>query len=320
MTRMPPMVNTLYLPWSVEEGSVAVRQNQQFVRWLRWLLGIFVIFGIVIPMIPVPMPVKMLPVRPAESLARVTVEVPPDKPKAPPVVRPVPKPGKPQPVVAVTEPAPVVAELPVPTEAELAEAASQRAKASGLLKFQDQLNAMREMANVDRSTSELVGDTEAALPQRQLVGRRIASRQSLPAAALATSVEVVSLPDQATSKLAPAAMSAKPALQPVDSGRAPDQLRGRADAEIRKTIDRNKGAIFAIYNRALRSQPQLRGKLAIKMVIAPDGSIVSATLVASDLGDTELENRLLTRIRMITFGAANVAATTLNYSFEFLPG
>ncbi|MFT6519976.1 MAG: hypothetical protein ACJATP_003659, partial [Candidatus Azotimanducaceae bacterium] len=35
---------------------------------------------------------------------------------------------------------------------------------------------------------------------------------------------------------------------------------------------------------------------------------------------SELESRLLTRIRMITFSAAAVAATTLNYSFEFLPG
>jgi protein TonB len=85
-------------------------------------------------------------------------------------------------------------------------------------------------------------------------------------------------------------------------------------------MDRNKGAIFAIYNRALRSKPLLRGKLTIEMVIAADGSITTAVLLASDLGDSELESRLLTRIRMITFSAAAVAATTLNYSFEFLPG
>jgi hypothetical protein len=42
--------------------------------------------------------------------------------------------------------------------------------------------------------------------------------------------------------------------------------------------------------------------------------------MATDLGNATLENRLLTRIRMINFGAADVAATRLNYSFEFLPG
>ena len=330
MTLMPPVVNTLYLPWSVEEGSVAVRQNQQFCRWLRRLLAIFVILGVVIPLSPVPAPLPVLPARPVESLVRVTVDVPPDKPTPTPVLPPAAAPLKPRltqkpaaaprPDVATPKPlSPKAVEVPISSPTELAESARQRAKASGLLQFQDQLKAMRALATVDRSTSALVGATEAALPQRQLVGRRSTSGQTV-AAKLATSVDSVLLPGQATGALAPAAVSAAPLVMQPDSERGPDQLRGRADAEIRKIMDKNKGAIFAIYNRALRAQPQLRGKLTIEMLIAPDGSIVSATLMATDLGNATLENRLLTRIRMINFGAADVAATRLNYSFEFLPG
>jgi hypothetical protein len=338
MTLMPPVVNTLYLPWSVDTASVAMRQNQQFLRWLRRLFVVFILVGIILPLVPVPTLVNVQPVMLPERLSRVVVELPEAKPQAPAPVKPVPEPlpkplskPLPKPVEASSpvvpsnqkqEPSP---ELPPsePSAQEVAEATRQRAKRSGLLQFQDQLQAMRELAAVDHRASDLVGETKAALPQRQLVGRSKGHRPS-PSASLATAVDAVILPDQAFGALARVsenmAENTGPSGAPAMSTRAPDQLRGRADEEIRSVMDRNKGAIFAIYNRALRSKPLLRGKLTIEMVIAADGTIMTAVLVASDLGEPELESRLLTRIRMITFSAAAVAATTLNYSFEFLPG
>jgi hypothetical protein len=84
-------------------------------------------------------------------------------------------------------------------------------------------------------------------------------------------------------------------------------------------MDRNKGAIFAIYNRALRKDPMLAGKLTVQLIIEPSGQVSAAKVLATELGDTDLEQKLLSRIRMINFGALPVASTTLNYSFEFLP-
>jgi len=330
MTLMPPVVNTLYLPWSVDIDSVAMRQNQQFLRWLRRLFVVFILVGIILPLVPVPALVDVQPVILPERLSRVVVELPEAKPQAPAPVKPVPKP-LPKPLSKPVEaPSPVVpsnqkqapsSELPPsePSAQEVAEATRQQAKRSGLLQFQDQLQAMRELAAVDHRASDLVGETKAALPQRQLVGRSKGHRPS-PSASLATAVDAVILPGQAFGALAAVSENTGATGAQATSTRAPDQLRGRADEEIRSVMDRNKGAIFAIYNRALRSKPLLRGKLTIEMVIAADGTIMTAVLVASDLGDPELESRLLTRIRMITFSAAAVAATTLNYSFEFLPG
>jgi len=44
------------------------------------------------------------------------------------------------------------------------------------------------------------------------------------------------------------------------SGRA-----SRSEEEIALVFDRNKGAIYALYGRALRDQPDLQGKLVLEV-------------------------------------------------------
>ena len=89
---------------------------------------------------------------------------------------------------------------------------------------------------------------------------------------------------------------------------------------IRRVFEQHKGAIYAIYNRALRRDPEIRGKYVFHIVIEPDGSISSIALVSSELGNGKLEQKLLARIRVIDFGPDDVLATPVNYKFDFLPG
>ena len=84
-------------------------------------------------------------------------------------------------------------------------------------------------------------------------------------------------------------------------------------------MDSKKGGIFAVYNRALRRNSLLQGKLVFEMVIDAGGSITELTLLSSELDDPALSDKILARIRMINFGAADVATTKVNYSFDFLP-
>jgi protein TonB len=84
-------------------------------------------------------------------------------------------------------------------------------------------------------------------------------------------------------------------------------------------MDRNKGAIFAIYNRALRKDPFLEGKLVFEMVIDASGSVADIKLLSSELSDDDLTRKILSRIRLIRFEAKNVVTTRVNYSFDFLP-
>ena len=89
---------------------------------------------------------------------------------------------------------------------------------------------------------------------------------------------------------------------------------------IRRVFERHKGAIYAIYNRALRQDPEIRGKYVFHIVIEPSGEISKIELVSSELGNVKLEKKLLTRIRGIDFGPDDVLATPVNYKFDFLPG
>jgi outer membrane biosynthesis protein TonB len=84
-------------------------------------------------------------------------------------------------------------------------------------------------------------------------------------------------------------------------------------------MDANKNAIYAIYNRALRSNPALEGKMVFKIAIEPSGKVSEASVVSSELNDPALERKLLARIRLINFGAKDVLRTQLEYSFDFLP-
>jgi hypothetical protein len=59
--------------------------------------------------------------------------------------------------------------------------------------------------------------------------------------------------------------------------------------------------------------------LTIRLVIAPNGQLTSVTLVGTDLDSDDLVQRLLSRIRLINFGALNVTTTELEYTYNFLP-
>jgi hypothetical protein len=95
---------------------------------------------------------------------------------------------------------------------------------------------------------------------------------------------------------------------------------GRDMESIRRVFEQHKGAIHAIYNRALRMDPEIRGKYVFHIVIEPNGAISKIALISSELGDNELEKKLLARIRVIDFGPDDVVATPVNYKFDFLPG
>ena len=49
----------------------------------------------------------------------------------------------------------------------------------------------------------------------------------------------------------------------------------RAREEVEIVFDRNKGALYALYGRALREKPELAGKLVLEFTIAPSGEITN---------------------------------------------
>jgi TonB family protein len=103
-------------------------------------------------------------------------------------------------------------------------------------------------------------------------------------------------------------------VQRGNSGKA-----ARSTEEIKLVFDRNKGAIYAIYNRALREDPGLQGKVVLELTIAPSGAVSECRIVSSDLKSPELEAKLLARIRQFDFGAKDVDQMIAKFPVDFLP-
>lgn len=94
----------------------------------------------------------------------------------------------------------------------------------------------------------------------------------------------------------------------------------RTQEEIRRIMDRNNGALQAIYQRALRGNPTLKGQIVLRLVIAPDGTVTTAEILSSELGDPETEKKLATRIKAINFGAIEgVMVWDDKYTLNFFP-
>ena len=185
--------------------------------------------------------------------------------------------------------------------------------------FQDDLQALRDNVDVDtlNQTQTSRGQASAEKLQRSIITTAAASNSGgIQTAALSTDTGGVALSGRETTvvKSEIGGKGKKPA-----SGGESVRLGGRSDEAIRRVMDKNKGAIFAIYNRALRRDPLLEGKLVFEMVIQPNGAIDSLQLLSSELVDDALTQKILSRIKLIQFGNAEVTATKVNYSFDFLP-
>ena len=84
-------------------------------------------------------------------------------------------------------------------------------------------------------------------------------------------------------------------------------------------FDRNKGSIYSVYNRALRKDPTLQGKVVLKLTIAPSGKVTRCSIVSSELGDAGLGSKITSRVKLFSFGAKDVNEVTITYPIDFLP-
>lgn len=260
----------------------------------------------------------------------------PIEPEAEPAAEP-----EPEPVKEVVAPQPTRAPKPVPTvdpaiaqrQAEARAQEDARRRAQEAAAAFDQLSPLRDstLTGIDPSqplTSSTVvgsrggsgaGSGTAADPNR--VADSAQTRSSgitSPGAGQTRRTNAgTGLGSRNTTQLESPVGFGEDRTRPGESGDA--VVSGRSLQEIQLVFDRNKGAITAIVNRALRTNPDLRGKIVISFVINPDGSISNLQLVSSELGDAEVDRQLMTRIQLINFGAKAVPAFPVrNYPIVLL--
>ena len=322
------------LPWSSSD-----RENRLFSRISQTMLVLTVLFALIVSWQQLPELARAEKEKLPPQLTRILTPRKIEAPKPLPEPKVIPakqeeiKPPDTAKPPKAAEKTPVEVKKPIdkakpklepkpPTEAELAKKAQDKARQSGLLALQDELASMRSELSINNlaNTEQIKGAGQAEHTQRAFVGKKVAGNSGgLDTSKLSSDIgSKGQLAGRKTTEYqAPneglASLAARQRV--VD-----DAVQGNRDLEsIRKVLDTNKGAIYGIYRRALRQDPSLQGKVTVKLVIEPDGSVSAVSLLSSELNMPELEDKLLARIALINFGTQNAARTVLDYAFNFLP-
>jgi len=84
---------------------------------------------------------------------------------------------------------------------------------------------------------------------------------------------------------------------------APSEFTGQAHQNVyrsgqalREVLLRHVPAIQYCYERELRRNPELRGKVVVRITVAPDGSVKNAVIVSSTLENERVERCIISRI------------------------
>jgi protein TonB len=299
-TGLVPYYRRYELPWSPSEET-----ERRFRTILRNLAIAFAIVAVILPFLPRHERITNTDSLP-ERVVQLVMEPPPPPPPPPP-----PKPEKP------IEKAPV-SKVPTPPQP-----VDPRVKASksGLLANLDDLAALRDQIDLDKFAKNQQKTTDPGDVTQ--VSRNIISSKA------GGSSGGISAPTSSGLASGSGSLRGIYTTQVKDpnlgaSGQAATRAGGSGKAsrsadEIALVFTKNKGAIDAMYARALRDNPALQGKVVIELTIAPSGDITGARIVSTELNDPEFENKLLARIRLFKFDAKDVAALTATKPIDFFP-
>ena len=194
--------------------------------------------------------------------------------------------------------------------------ARETAKLSGLLAFKEAFNELRDVTELhDTSGLSRGAGTVAELDRSLLVSAELQNREvSLSSASLETGG--VAFARLETTKVK--AVPNKGAAGAIQTRKAMISSE-RSIEKVRRVFDANKGAIYTIYNRALRKNPGLFGKIVLELVIEPDGHVSRCVVLSSDMQDEVMITKLVQRIQLFDFGVRDVIATKISYPVHFLP-
>ncbi|WP_181919496.1 AgmX/PglI C-terminal domain-containing protein [Alkalilimnicola ehrlichii] len=256
-----------------------------------------------------------------ERLARLVQQEPP-----PPVERP--EQPKPEPTPE-TEPedTPVAEEAPVreaPTVAER-QTARETAETAGLLAFRETFSELRESAPQANLGANARVDDAGQRASGQQAQRAVVSAQTqggsrgIATDSISRNVSTAGVQDvdvEFARVESAIGASAGETDRPLSDGPRPS----RTDEEIQIVFDRYKAALYRIYNRELRRDPTLRGKMILRITIEPDGSVSLCQVESTDLDSPELEREIVDRVRRFNFGPKEgVPSVTILYPIDFLP-
>ena len=316
-----PFYREYDLPWTSDSS-----QERKFQRLLGAIFMGVAALSLVWPFIPTPEPDPYEIIEIPPRIAQLLLE---EKPLPPPPPEPEPEPEEEEPepdeepeqVVEEVEPEPEIIPEPEPEpEIDQAEVALEQAQAA-MMPFAEDLADLVDQDLLDsvddRDLTASVGEAERN--ERSMITSKVGTASGgINTASLSRNTGGSGIAGRSTtqvdSPVAGLGDSAGGARRTGTSGKA-----SRSREEIELVFDKNKGAIFALYNRALRVDPSLEGKLVLRLTIAPNGAVTFCEIVSSELGNSELENKLVARVKLFKFDAKDVESITTTKPIDFFP-
>jgi len=334
----------IIMPWTKEAES-----ESRFRRAILVALILCFVFGAPIPLIKIPIPDRSDTV--VEIPKRLVQLVKEDLPKPAPVKKPVPKQAKEKP-----KPTPDKQHKPdkepkgggpAKKQTKLATAkgggaAAARKKANhvGVLKFKDAFAGLMNETPVAKLGTEARLSNKSfrvkgqAVAQRSLVAIQGKGGSSGGISNFGVSRNIGNgnvgrlgggggsgIGDGTGSgvgfvRVESAIAGLEESSRPLSDGLA----AGRTDEEIQIVFDRYKAALYRIYNRELRKDPTLRGKILMRISIETNGSVSMCKVESTDLASPELVANIVERIKRFNFGSKEgVPKITILYPIDFLP-
>lgn len=296
------------------------RRDRDFNILAITIIVLMLVAGFILSSIEVPKQEVRAVNKVPERIAQFVMQREKAKPK---VVKPEPKP-KPPPIIKSLK-RKKVEQKPL---TKIEKKARKKAASSGLLALGNELADLMDTSSISamvnhggkmRSSSNKAMKTAAALDDSMLTTGIGEGSGGVDQSQYISKVST-------TTKLAAQELTEIRDSLSSSRQRAKDKSRKDSDGPMTRTeedismvFDRNKGKLYSLYSRARRTNPGLKGRIVLEIIIAETGRVVSVEIVSSELNDATLERRIVSRIKQFQFGVSNAKSFKVTYPIEFLP-
>ncbi len=313
----PISYQELALAWHPESS----KENKPFLIFSFVLFILFFIVAIVLSSIEVPKEPRREKVQVPERVANFILDKPKPKPKIIEKPKAKPKP-KPKPKIKRQRPEKQI-EL-----TEKQEVARKKAEESGLLALSDIFTDLIDTSSIDTMVGNNINKNNDVTKVAKVDTNLLTSSASEGSGGVETGdilssnggqVRLDSQQRAIARQLITAKASKNSGITSKKSGNAVRTGNYRPEEDIAYVMDKNKSKLHALYRKARRKNPGIKGKVVLEITISPEGKVLSVKITSSELNDPSLESRIVSRVKQFNFGVQNVKIVTVTYPIEFLP-
>ena len=289
-------------------------QDKKFIQVLSALLALYLVIAVVVPFLTQKVIQREVKEQLPVHLAKIILK----EKQLPPPKKVIEEPKKIDKVEKVEKPK---EDLPKPVKQR--EQAKQKAQSSGLAAMKDDLFEMREAFEIKPETNTNLD--KSVVKETKVKRKLIAAQANKQASTLdSQNLNKTVVSDELSSRqIQQVRLSKEEVLAGTDTLVEESLSKGntnqRSEMTIRRTLEAHKARLYARYNRSLRKDPFLQGKVLFEIEIQPSGEISSVSIKSSELNNAKLERQLLVILRSIQFEKQNVEVMTTIWAIDFLP-